>query len=69
MIFFTVGVALITTFSVSGLCSRVQVGPGGVYFVLSHVLGGRLGGVLGTLYVFGQVKEKINKIFNIRVLL
>ena len=32
MIFLTVGVALITTFSVSGLCSRVQVGPGGVYF-------------------------------------
>ena len=56
MIFLTVGVALIRTFSVSGLCSRVQVGPGGVYFVLSHVLGGRLGGVLGTLYVFGQVK-------------
>lgn len=28
---------------------------GGVYFLVSHVLGSKFGGALGLLYVFGQV--------------
>ena len=29
---------------------------GGVYFLVAHVLGGQLGGAVGLIYCFGQVK-------------
>jgi potassium/chloride transporter 8 len=50
----TLGIAVITILSATGLCDKCPLGPGGIYFVLSHVLGGRLGFVIGTLYTFGQ---------------
>ncbi|RXM30748.1 Solute carrier family 12 member 8 [Acipenser ruthenus] len=47
-------VALVTVFSGLGVCERCQVGSGGVYSMISTVLGGRVGGTVGLLYVFGQ---------------
>jgi potassium/chloride transporter 8 len=34
------------------------MGKGGVYFLLSHVMGGRIGGSLGVIYCFAQVSDK-----------
>ncbi|KAK3569009.1 hypothetical protein QTP86_021583 [Hemibagrus guttatus] len=47
-------VALVTVMSGMGVCERCTVGSGGVYSMISMVLGGRVGGTVGLLYVFGQ---------------
>uniref|UniRef100_A0A4W4FGA3 Amino acid permease/ SLC12A domain-containing protein n=1 Tax=Electrophorus electricus TaxID=8005 RepID=A0A4W4FGA3_ELEEL len=47
-------VALVTVLSGIGVCERCSVGSGGVYSMISTVLGGRVGGTVGLLYVFGQ---------------
>ncbi|XP_060786201.1 solute carrier family 12 member 8 isoform X2 [Neoarius graeffei] len=47
-------VALVTVMSGIGVCERCTVGNGGVYSMISMVLGGRVGGTVGLLYVFGQ---------------
>ncbi|CAD6193979.1 unnamed protein product [Caenorhabditis auriculariae] len=46
--------ALITVFSAIGIVERCQIRSGGIYFLVSHVLGGRIGGAVGLMYVFGQ---------------
>lgn len=50
-------VALVTVMSGIGVCERCTVGNGGVYSMISMVLGGRVGGTVGLLYVFGQVRR------------
>ncbi|KAH0949988.1 hypothetical protein HN011_009260 [Eciton burchellii] len=50
----TVCIALVTVLSAVGICERCRVESGGVYFLLSHVLGSRVGGSIGLLYCFGQ---------------
>ncbi|KAB0801518.1 hypothetical protein PPYR_05872 [Photinus pyralis] len=50
----TVFTALISVLSAVGICERCRVESGGVYFILSYVLGSRFGGSLGLLYCFGQ---------------
>uniref|UniRef100_A0A8C5HYV1 Solute carrier family 12 member 8 n=1 Tax=Gouania willdenowi TaxID=441366 RepID=A0A8C5HYV1_GOUWI len=47
-------VALVTVMSGIGVCERCGVGSGGIYSMISMVLGGRVGGTVGLLYVFGQ---------------
>ncbi|XP_031415714.1 solute carrier family 12 member 8 isoform X2 [Clupea harengus] len=47
-------VALVTVMSGLGVCERCRVGGGGVYSMISTVLGRRVGGTVGLLYVFGQ---------------
>uniref|UniRef100_UPI003AB00ED6 solute carrier family 12 member 8 n=1 Tax=Centroberyx gerrardi TaxID=166262 RepID=UPI003AB00ED6 len=47
-------VALVTVMSGIGVCERCGIGSGGVYSMISTVLGGRVGGTVGLLYVFGQ---------------
>ncbi|KAG5283423.1 hypothetical protein AALO_G00041920 [Alosa alosa] len=47
-------VALVTVMSGIGVCERCRVGGGGVYSMISTVLGRRVGGTVGLLYVFGQ---------------
>lgn len=51
----SVCIALVTVLSAVGICERCRVESGGVYFLLSHVLGSRFGGSIGLLYCFGQV--------------
>lgn len=51
-------VALVTVMSGIGVCEHCGVGGGGIYSMISIVLGGRLGGTVGLLYVFGQVSNK-----------
>lgn len=50
-------VALVTVMSGIGVCEHCGVGSGGVYSMISTVLGGRVGGTVGLLYVFGQVSD------------
>lgn len=50
-------VALVTVLSGIGVCEQCTVGNGGVYSMISMVLGGRVGGTVGLLYVFGQVRR------------
>ncbi|XP_020283096.1 solute carrier family 12 member 8 [Pseudomyrmex gracilis] len=50
----TVCIALVAVLSAVGICERCRVESGGVYFLLSHVLGSRFGGSIGLLYCFGQ---------------
>lgn len=54
IIFCTVCIALVTVLSAVGICERCRVESGGVYFLLSHVLGSRFGGSIGLLFCFGQ---------------
>lgn len=48
-------VALITVLSGIGVCERCGIGSGGVYSMVSTILGGQVGGTVGLLYIFGQV--------------
>uniref|UniRef100_UPI0037E81809 solute carrier family 12 member 8 n=1 Tax=Semicossyphus pulcher TaxID=241346 RepID=UPI0037E81809 len=47
-------VALVTVMSGIGVSEHCGVGGGGIYSMISTVLGGRVGGTVGLLYVFGQ---------------
>ncbi|XP_062287473.1 solute carrier family 12 member 8 isoform X2 [Scomber scombrus] len=47
-------VALVTVMSGIGVNEHCGVGSGGIYSMISTVLGGRVGGTVGLLYVFGQ---------------
>ncbi|KAK2839650.1 hypothetical protein Q5P01_013390 [Channa striata] len=47
-------VALVTVMSGVGVCEHCGVGSGGIYSMISTVLGVRVGGTVGLLYVFGQ---------------
>ncbi|XP_028993476.1 solute carrier family 12 member 8 isoform X2 [Betta splendens] len=49
-----VAVALVTVMSGIGVCEHCGAGSGGIYSMISTVLGGRVGGTVGLLYVFGQ---------------
>ena len=51
-------VFIVTVVALSGIgvCERCKMGKGGVYFLLSHVMGGRIGGSLGVIYCFAQVQ-------------
>ncbi|CAK5088853.1 unnamed protein product [Meloidogyne enterolobii] len=44
----------VTVLSAIGICERCQVQSGGIYFLVSHVLGKRIGGAIGIIYTFGQ---------------
>ncbi|XP_006869493.1 PREDICTED: solute carrier family 12 member 8 [Chrysochloris asiatica] len=54
LVSFVVLVALITVLSGIGVGKHCSVGSGGVYSMISSVLGGKTGGTIGLLYVFGQ---------------
>ncbi|XP_021562027.1 solute carrier family 12 member 8 [Carlito syrichta] len=54
LVSFVVLVALITVLSGIGVGERGGMGSGGVYSMISSVLGGQTGGTIGLLYVFGQ---------------
>uniref|UniRef100_A0A452VMN2 Solute carrier family 12 member 8 n=2 Tax=Ursus maritimus TaxID=29073 RepID=A0A452VMN2_URSMA len=54
LVSFVVLVALITVLSGIGVGDHCGVGSGGVYSMISSVLGGQTGGTIGLLYVFGQ---------------
>ena len=41
--------------SAVGICDRCDIGHGGVYFILTHVLGGKVGGTVGMMYCVGHV--------------
>uniref|UniRef100_A0A915PMG4 Solute carrier family 12 member 9 n=1 Tax=Setaria digitata TaxID=48799 RepID=A0A915PMG4_9BILA len=46
--------SLISVFSAIGICERCQIQSGGIYFLVSHILGGQIGGAVGLMYAFGQ---------------
>lgn len=50
-------VALLTVMSGIGVSEHCGVGSGGIYSMISTVLGSRVGGTVGLLYVFGQVRR------------
>uniref|UniRef100_A0A8C9PXI7 Solute carrier family 12 member 8 n=1 Tax=Spermophilus dauricus TaxID=99837 RepID=A0A8C9PXI7_SPEDA len=54
LVSFVILVALVTVLSGIGVGEQVGVGSGGVYSMISSVLGGQMGGTIGLLYVFGQ---------------
>ncbi|KAK3087217.1 hypothetical protein FSP39_003220 [Pinctada imbricata] len=53
-IFVAVFIVLIVALSAIGVCERCKMESGGVYFLISHVLGGRIGGCIGVIYCFAQ---------------
>ncbi|WAR17155.1 S12A8-like protein [Mya arenaria] len=53
-ILLAVFVVLIVALSGIGVCERCKVESGGVYFLVSHVLGARIGGSIGIIYCFAQ---------------
>ena len=54
---------LMAVLAAIGICERCHVQSGGVYFLISHVLGSRRGTAIGMLYVVGQAIGSIS-IFN-----
>ncbi|CAD5110686.1 DgyrCDS61 [Dimorphilus gyrociliatus] len=54
IILMTIAVALIAVMSAIGVCERCRMESGGVYFLISHVLGSRIGASVGIVYCFGQ---------------
>lgn len=52
---------LTTILSVIGILSLSSIDSGGVYFLISHVLGSRFGGAIGLIYCFGQVSHFFSK--------
>ncbi|PVD31876.1 hypothetical protein C0Q70_07300 [Pomacea canaliculata] len=50
----SMSIILITALSAIGLCERCHVDSGGVYFLIAHILGARIGGSIGVLYCFAQ---------------
>lgn len=58
LVSFVILVALITVLSGIGVAERGGIGSGGVYSMISSVLGGQMGGTVGLLYVFGQVRPQ-----------
>lgn len=54
IILLTISVALVAAMSAIGVCERCHMESGGVYFLVSHVLGARVGAAIGILYCFGQ---------------
>lgn len=55
MCLFSVGIVLVSVLSAIGIIERCKVESGGVYFLLSYVLGSRIAAAVGLLYCFGQV--------------
>lgn len=55
LVSFVILVALVTVLSGIGVCEKCSFGSGGVYSMISTVLGGQVGGTIGLLYIFGQV--------------
>ena len=66
ILFMTVSVAMIAVLSAIGVCERCRMERGGVYFLLSHVLGARVGASIGILYCFGQVQLSLSTQYNIQ---
>ncbi|KAE9552523.1 hypothetical protein FO519_004265 [Halicephalobus sp. NKZ332] len=54
LLFISILIVLITVFSAIGICQRCHVQSGGIYFLISHVLGSQLGGSISLVYIFGQ---------------
>uniref|UniRef100_A0A8C3YT34 Solute carrier family 12 member 8 n=1 Tax=Catagonus wagneri TaxID=51154 RepID=A0A8C3YT34_9CETA len=54
LVSFVALVALVTVLSGIGVGEHCGVGSGGVYSMIAAVLGGKMGGTVGLLYVFGQ---------------
>ena len=48
---------LVSVLSAIGIIKRCTVESGGVYFLLSYVLGSRIAAAIGLLYCFGQVNK------------
>ena len=57
-------IALATVMSAVGICDRCHVRHGGVYFIVSHVLGGKIGGSVGLLYCLGHVSYTAINLFH-----
>ena len=55
IILMTISVSMVAALSAIGVCERCKMERGGVYFLLSHVLGAKVGASIGILYCFGQV--------------
>ncbi|CAL1543723.1 unnamed protein product [Lymnaea stagnalis] len=53
-VLFGVSIIVIVALSAIGVCERCKVGSGGVYFLISHILGSRIGGSIGIIYCFAQ---------------
>lgn len=54
IILMTISVALVAILSAIGVCQKCHMESGGIYFLLSYVLGARIGASIGILYCFGQ---------------
>lgn len=68
LVSFVILVALVTVLSGIGVCEKCSIGSGGVYSMISTVLGGQVGGTIGLLYIFGQVIIKKKKKENLKTL-
>ena len=54
IVLFTLLVALLAALSAIGVCERIsEMKSGGVYVIVSTVLGGKIGGAIGVMYAFG----------------
>ncbi|XP_076033037.1 solute carrier family 12 member 8-like [Oratosquilla oratoria] len=53
-VFVSVLIVFTSVTSAVGICERTRMESGGVYFLISYVLGSQVGGAVGLVYCFGQ---------------
>ncbi|CDW53665.1 Solute carrier family 12 [Trichuris trichiura] len=47
--------AIVPVLSAIAICERCQIQNGGVFFLISHVLGTKIGGTVGLIFILGQI--------------
>uniref|UniRef100_A0A5S6QZ04 Solute carrier family 12 member 9 n=1 Tax=Trichuris muris TaxID=70415 RepID=A0A5S6QZ04_TRIMR len=47
--------AIVPVLSAIEICERCQIQSGGVFFLVSHVLGTKVGGTVGLIFILGQI--------------
>ena len=58
LILITLLISLVPVLSAIGIIDHIDhIESGGIYFVLTHILGARIGATVGILYCFGQVSN------------
>ena len=62
-----VALILMAVLAAIGICERCHVQSGGVYFLISHVLGSRRGTAVGILYVLGQVWHGFHRFITCKI--